>query len=134
MSEMQFGSTDQGTEFRAVSGDAGEVLVGVVRHHPHGLMLGHDHLLTLQQTIQLRDFLNRHIDTLALASIGAETVRSSDDPAQLPAEHVLQGTPRSGMSEAYFSLKRQALELAKYLPTKDRAALLDDLQRLDQKR
>lgn len=54
--------------------------------------------LTLQQTIQLRDFLNRHMDTLALNRIGASTERSSDDPAQLPSEHVVEGTPRSGMS------------------------------------
>ena len=40
----------------------------------------------LHQVVQLRDFLNRHIDTLALKSIGASAYRASDDPGQLPAE------------------------------------------------
>jgi len=39
--------------------------------------------LTLGQAIQLRDFLNRHIDELALQQIGSLAVRSSDDPTRL---------------------------------------------------
>lgn len=40
---------------------------------------------TLGQVIHLRDFLNRHIDELALQRTGSLATRSSDDPAQLAA-------------------------------------------------
>ena len=42
-----------------------------------------EHRLTLGQAIQLRDFLNRHIDELALKQTGSLAERSTDDPAQL---------------------------------------------------
>lgn len=80
--EIQFGSTDQGNSLVVESQDDGQLCVSVPEDEAH-------HHLSLQQTIQLRDFLNRHIDSLALGSIGASTERSSDDPAQLPAEHAV---------------------------------------------
>lgn len=82
MSEMQFGSTDQGNSLVVESQDDGQLCVSVPEDEAH-------HHLSLQQTIQLRDFLNRHIDSLAFGSIGASAERSSDDPTQLPAEHVV---------------------------------------------
>lgn len=45
--------------------------------------------LTLAQAIQLRDFLNRHIDGLALQKAVSLAVRASDDPQQLAAEEIL---------------------------------------------
>lgn len=45
----------------------------------------HYHTLPIQQVIQLRDFLNRHIDRFALQDLGADASRASDDPGQLPA-------------------------------------------------
>lgn len=45
--------------------------------------------MTLAQAIQARDFLNRHIDGLALAAVGSAAVRSSDDPTQLAAEEII---------------------------------------------
>jgi hypothetical protein len=44
---------------------------------------------TLAQTIQLRDFLNRHIDGLALQQDGSLAVRASDAPEQMAGEEVL---------------------------------------------
>lgn len=38
---------------------------------------------TLGQAIQVRDFLNRHIDELALQQTGSLAQRASDDPTQL---------------------------------------------------
>lgn len=40
---------------------------------------------TLGQAIQLRDFLNRHIDELALKQTGSLAQRASDDQTQLAA-------------------------------------------------
>lgn len=49
--------------------------------------------LTLGQTIQLRDFLNRHIDGLALQQIGSLAERASDDPAQLASVEEIPARP-----------------------------------------
>lgn len=53
---------------------------------------------TLGQAIQLRDFLNRHIDELALKQTGSLAERASDDPTQLAAveEVPLQRHTESG--------------------------------------
>lgn len=48
---------------------------------------------TLGQTIQLRDFLNRHIDELALKQTGSLAQRASDDPAQLAAVEEVPARP-----------------------------------------
>lgn len=48
---------------------------------------------TLGQAIQLRDFLNRHIDELALQQTRSLAQRASDDPTQLAAVEEVQGRP-----------------------------------------
>lgn len=87
LTEMNFGRTDERMELDVGSYAGGEVRVAISASHNW-----EEYWLTLQQAIQLRDFLNRHIDTLALAGIGASTERSSDDPTQLPSEHVIHGS------------------------------------------
>lgn len=84
LTEMDFSRTDSRMDMAVESHAGGEVRVVAC----DGYDLG-EYILTLQQVIQLRDFLNRHIDSLALVQIGASAERSSDDPAQLPAEHVV---------------------------------------------
>lgn len=84
LTEMDFGRTDERMDLAVESHAGGDVRVVVTDGYDHAT-----YTLTLQQAIQLRDFLNRHIDTLALAGIGASTERSSDDPTQLPSEHML---------------------------------------------
>lgn len=50
--------------------------------------------LTLGQAIQVRDFLNRHIDELALQQTGSLAQRASDDPTQLAAvEEIVRQFP-----------------------------------------
>lgn len=55
-----------------------------------------EHKLTLGQAIQLRDFLNRHIDELALKQTGSLAVRSTDDPAQLASVEEIPHTAFGG--------------------------------------
>lgn len=84
LAEITFSHTEQEPRLLAESREGGEARILVA--YPDQWF---GYALTLQQTIGLRDFLNRHIDSLALGSIGASTERSSDDPTQLPAEHVI---------------------------------------------
>lgn len=84
IAEMEFGRTDYEEELAVSATTNGEVDVQVSWSGDARF-----YTMTLAQSIQLRDFLNRHIDTLALASVGASTDRASDDPAQLPSEEVL---------------------------------------------
>lgn len=51
---------------------------------------------TLGQTIQLRDFLNRHIDELALKQTGSLAERASDDPTQLASVEEISHTAIGG--------------------------------------
>lgn len=55
-------------------------LVSVI--HDERMNLG-SYPLTLGQTIQARDFFNRHIDSLALEAAGSLAARASDDPTQM---------------------------------------------------
>lgn len=48
---------------------------------------------TLGQVIQLRDFLNRHIDELALKQTGSLAQRASDDPTQLASVEEVPASP-----------------------------------------
>lgn len=85
-SEMQFSGGGNVHELDVTTHRRGSVLVEVSDDVE---TLGY--ALTLGQTIQLRDFLNRHIDRLALKQTGSLAVRSSDDPNQLAA--VEDGSP-----------------------------------------
>ena len=89
MSEMQFANTDSLNEMVFEEQEFGGINAYVrgADETDEINYLDSSYQFTLQQIIQLRDFLNRHIDSLALGSIGASTERSSDDPTQLPAEH-----------------------------------------------
>lgn len=80
ISEMQFGREDCPTELSVASFKDGTAQFTL---SAHGKMRAYHS--TLGQTIQLRDFLNRHIDELALKQTGSLAERSSDDPAQLAA-------------------------------------------------
>lgn len=51
---------------------------------------------TLGQAIQLRDFLNRHIDGLALKQTGSLAERASDDPTQLASVEEIPHTAFGG--------------------------------------
>lgn len=86
--EMQFGRDDSPTITIASAFADGQVTLTVQNQEVPGHAC--DNELTLGQTIQLRDFLNRHIDGLALAATGSNAVRASDDPTQLAAEELLQ--------------------------------------------
>lgn len=66
-------------------------LVDVV--HDERAHLG-NYPLTLGQAIQVRDFLNRHIDELALKQTGSLAERSSDDPTQLAAVEEVPASTR----------------------------------------
>lgn len=68
---------------------AGEVTVNLVSAvHDERTNLG-SYPLTLAQAIQVRDWLNRRIDDLALTSVGSLAERASDDPTQLACTEVL---------------------------------------------
>lgn len=89
--EIQFGREDSPSETIVTAfSDTGQITITVQNTE----VLSHvcDNELTLGQTIQLRDFLNRHIDGLALAATGSLAVRSSDDPSQLASEEVIPHT------------------------------------------
>lgn len=86
--EMHFGRDDSPSETIVSSfTDTGQITITVHNTEVEGHAC--DNELTLGQAISLRDFLNRHIDGLALAATGSLAVRSSDDPAQLAAEELL---------------------------------------------
>lgn len=86
-SEMRFGRSDSPSETIVTAFDDGQVTITVQNTEVEGHAC--DNELTLGQVIQLRDFLNRHIDMLALEHTGSRAVRSSDDPFQLAAvEHL----------------------------------------------
>lgn len=86
VSEMQFGREDIPTVLEAATFSDGLVVFSTIFesrttvHYP----------ATLGQAIQLRDFLNRHIDELALKQTGSLAQRASDDPTQLAAVEELQ--------------------------------------------
>lgn len=85
-SEIQFARTDDDTSnMQATAYRDGSVTF--LTGFPDG---DERYFATLAQTIQLRDFLNRHIDSLALQQTGSLAERSSDDPAQLSGEELLQ--------------------------------------------
>lgn len=86
--EIRFSNTASPTEiiFSAFNSDGGLTITC-----QNTEVAGHacDGEMTLAQAIQARDFLNRHIDGLALAAVGSAAVRSTDDPTQLAAEEVI---------------------------------------------
>lgn len=83
--EIQFGRDDSPSETIVYAfADTGQVTITVQNTEVHNHAC--DNELSLGQAIQLRDFLNRHIDGLALAATGSLAVRSSDDPSQLSSE------------------------------------------------
>jgi hypothetical protein len=88
LSEMHFGRDDSPSETIASAFADGQVTITVQNTEVPGHAC--DNELTLGQAIQLRDFLNRHIDGLALAATGSAAERSSDDPTQLAAVELLQ--------------------------------------------
>lgn len=87
-SEMQFGRDDSPTVTLATAFADGQVTITVQNTEVPGHAC--DNELTLGQAIQLRDFLNRHIDGLALTATGSLAVRAADDNTQLAAEELLQ--------------------------------------------
>lgn len=80
ISEMQFGRSDDTDRLEVMNLSDGSVTTAI-----GDTAGGRSYKLTLGQAIQLRDFLNRHIDELALKQTGSLAVRSSDDPTQLAA-------------------------------------------------
>lgn len=86
--EMQFGRDDSPSQTIASAFACGQVTITVQNTEVPGHAC--DNELTLGQAIQLRDFLNRHIDGLALAATGSLAMRAADDPSQLAAEELLQ--------------------------------------------
>lgn len=62
---------------------------GSVRFVGTGIDNRTDFPATLGQAIQMRDFLNRHIDSLALEATGSTAERASDDPTQLACTETL---------------------------------------------
>jgi len=62
---------------------AGELTVNLVSVIQDERMNLGSYPLTLGQTIQVRDFFNRHIDSLALEATGSLAERATDDPTQL---------------------------------------------------
>lgn len=93
--EIQFGRDDQDTTNLEVW-TRPDGTVGFLTGHPEG---DERYIATLGQAIQLRDFLNRHIDGLALAATGSLAVRSSDDPTQLASEEFIAAV-QEGIADA----------------------------------
>lgn len=81
--EMQFGHDEANTEVAVRTHSVGSVTVTVCEKFDGVAGFSMDHRLTLGQAIQLRDFLNRHIDSLALEATGSNAQRSTDNPDQL---------------------------------------------------
>jgi len=88
ITEMQFGRTDSPTVTIVSAFADGQVTITVQNQEVPGHAC--DNELALAQVIQLRDFLNRQIDTLALTATSADATRSSDDPTSLPAISVIE--------------------------------------------
>lgn len=96
--EIQFGRDDSPSEtIVSAFGDTGQVTITVQNTEVPGHAC--DNELSLGQVIHLRDFLNRHIDGLALAATGSLAVRSSDDPAQLASEEFIAAV-QEGIADA----------------------------------
>lgn len=85
--QMVFGRTDSPSQTLASAFDDGQVTITVQNTEVGGHAC--DNELSLGQVIQLRDFLNRHIDSLAIQQTGSLAVRASDDPAQMAAEELV---------------------------------------------
>ena len=79
--QMQFGRSDSPTEVHVTTYADGMINVTVQNTEVPGHAC--DTELPLSQAIHLRDFLNRHIDSLALDHTGSTAERASDNPAQL---------------------------------------------------
>lgn len=80
-SEMQFGDSGNVHELGVATHQCGGVLVEVSDDVE---TLGY--VMTLGQAIQLRDFLNRHIDGLARKQTCSLAARGIDDPNQAPGD------------------------------------------------
>lgn len=78
LAEMQFGAEGQRETLFVRTFPDGRIEAAATDGYDHG-----ECTLTLGQAIQLRDFLNRHIDGLALKQTGSLAQRASDDPTQL---------------------------------------------------
>lgn len=86
--EIVFGRSDSPSETLVSAFPDGQVTVTVQNTEIPGHAC--DNELTLAQAIQLRDFLNRHIDGLALTATGSLAMRAADGSGQLAAEELLQ--------------------------------------------
>lgn len=93
--ELQLSRDEFQIHLTVTANAGGEVDITVREEprHPSG------YSLSLGQAIQLRDFLNRHIDGLALAATGSLAVRSSDDPTQLAGEEFIAAV-QEGIADA----------------------------------
>lgn len=80
---MQFAHPDTNTELDVHTHQCGSVTLTVNEMYDGKVVAGFSHHLTLGQNIQLRDFLNRHVDHFALGAVGSLAVRATDDPTQL---------------------------------------------------
>ena len=89
--EMHFGRDDSPSVTTVSAFADGQVTITVQNQEVPGHAC--DNELVLAQVIQLRDFLNRQIDGLALTATGADASRSSDDPTSLPAISVIERRP-----------------------------------------
>lgn len=86
--EIVFGRDDSPSQTLVSTFADGQVTITVQNTEVPGHAC--DNELTLGQAINLRDFLNRHIDGLALTATGSLAVRAADDNTQLAAEELLQ--------------------------------------------
>lgn len=102
--EMQFGRSDDTDRLEVMNLSDGSVTTAI-----GDTAGGRSYKLTLGQAIQLRDFLSRHIDDLALKQTGSLAVRSSDDPTQLAAVEEVPASKDQG-------------------PARDVEALLEDIR------
>lgn len=93
--ELQLSRDEFQIHLTVTANAGGEVDITVREEprHPSG------YSLSLGQAIHLRDFLNRHIDGLALAATGSLAVRSSDDPSQLASEEFIAAV-QEGIADA----------------------------------
>lgn len=89
VSEIQLARLGVDAELSVTAFDEGSMTFTLTRHGKSWAYSS-----TLGQAIQLRDFLNRHIDGLALQQTGSLALRSSDDPAQLAA---VEEIPHTGI-------------------------------------
>lgn len=89
-SEIQLARLGVDAELSVTAFDEGSMTFTLTRHGKSWAYSS-----TLGQAIQLRDFLNRHIDGLALQQTGSLAERSSDDPAQLASVEEVMNQPPS---------------------------------------